>query len=85
VFGHSAISPFLGGVSVLCSLFLKKSFVFLLNRYWGIVTVVASVLSRVFAAILCQSEHCVVAFFAQGAKNYTDVKLVLLYRLIFGT
>ena len=31
------------------------------------------------------SEHCTAAFFAQGAKNYTDVKLDLLYRLILGT
>jgi len=39
----------------------------------------------VFATILSRSEHCAAAFFAQGAKNYTDVKLDLLYRLIFGT
>jgi len=47
--------------------------------------VVGSVLSRAFAAILSWSEHCAAAFFAQGAKNYTDVKLVLLYRLILET
>ena len=44
-----------------------------------------SVLSRVFATILSRSEHCAVAFFAQGAKNYTGVKFILLYRLILGT
>jgi len=44
-----------------------------------------SVLSRVFAAILSRSEHCAAAFFVQGAKNYTDVKLGLLHRLILGT
>ena len=44
-----------------------------------------SVLSRVFATILSRSEHCTAAFFAQGAKNYTDVKLDLLYRLILWT
>jgi len=31
------------------------------------------------------TEHCTAAFFAQGAKNYTDVKLDLLYRLILWT
>jgi len=41
-----------------------------------------SVLSRVFATILSRSEHCTAAFFAQGAKNYTDVKLDLLCRFI---
>jgi len=44
-----------------------------------------SVYSRVFAAILSRSEHCAAAFFAQGAKNYTDVKLILFYRLILET
>jgi len=44
-----------------------------------------SVLSRVFATILSRSEHCTAAFFAQGAKNYTDVKLDLLYKLILWT
>jgi len=31
------------------------------------------------------SEHCAAAFFTQGAKNYTEVRLDLLYRLILGT
>ena len=38
-----------------------------------------------WSTILSRSEHCTAAFFAQGAKNYTDVKLDLLYRLILWT
>ena len=44
-----------------------------------------SVLIRPFAAILSRFQHCVAVFFWQGVKNYTDVKLVLLYRLKSGT
>jgi len=44
-----------------------------------------SVFIRPIAAILSRSEHCTAALFQQGVKNYTDVKLVLLYRLITGT
>jgi len=44
-----------------------------------------SVFNRPIAAILSRSDHYAAAFFLQGVKNYTDVKLVLLYRLILGT
>jgi len=44
-----------------------------------------SVFNSPITAILSRSEHCTAALFLQGGKNYTDVKLVLLYRLIFGT
>jgi hypothetical protein len=44
-----------------------------------------SVFNRPIAAILNRSEHCAAALFSQGGKNYTDKKLVLLYRLILGT
>ena len=44
-----------------------------------------SVFSRPIAAILSRSEHYAAAFFLQGVKTCTDVKLVLLYRLILGT
>ena len=44
-----------------------------------------SVFNRPITAILSRSDHCAAAFFLQGVKNYTDVKLVLFYRLILET
>ena len=44
-----------------------------------------SVFNRPIAAILSRSDHYAAAFFLQGVKTCTDVKLVLLYRLILGT